>query len=165
MNTLALSQTYFDSYKGKAHDPIFFAYLAGLDEHKREGGGIKQPLADELLAIGQAKGLTDKDELKAGVVRNIAESFNSEKAQVFAAWLQQAAIILAHEKQIPINERVAAATAKSLVRDFQPDKGAPVSIKTFMLHMEITLNRKFGDDLKNAIIQAVKAVRYQNIID
>ncbi|WP_286824078.1 hypothetical protein, partial [Idiomarina sp. UBA1919] len=85
---MALSSEYFEQYRGKAHDPIFIKYLASFDKWKQPQGGVRQSLADELLHIAQAKGLTDKAELKAGILRHIAEPTEPSKHVVFSAWLQ-----------------------------------------------------------------------------
>lgn len=161
---MALSSEYFNQYRGQNHDPIFIAYLVSFDKWKEPQGGVSQTLADELLTIAQAKGLTEKSELKAGILRHIAESINATQGQRYAVWLQHAALLLAHESQIPLSERVAAATAKVLVRDYQPDKGAAVSISGLIIHMEITLGRSFDSSLHEAIKQAVEHQRYQNIV-
>ena len=161
---MALSSEYFEQYRSKAHDPIFIKYLASFDKWKQPQGGVSQSLADELLRIAQAKGLTDKAELKAGILRHIAESIDGAQRQVFSVWLQHAAILLAHENQIPLNERVAAASAKVLVRDYQPDKGAEVSINGLIVHMEVTLGRVFEDSLHEAVKRAIEHQRYQRIV-
>lgn|GEM_PF-4385311 len=161
---MALSSEYFEQYRGKCHDPVFIAYLVSFDKWKEPQGGVRQSLAHELLNIAQAKGLTEKSELKAGTLRNIAESINATQRQVFSVWLQHAAMLLAHKNQIPLNERVAAASAKVLVRDYQPDKGAEVSIHGLIIHMETTLARTFDNSFHEVIKQVVEHQRYQNIV-
>ena len=142
------------------NDPIFFTFLVNLDQFGLENGFIKEELSEELLNIGQAQGLTEIDHLKPNKIRIIAKSASEERFEVYPAWLQFAASILALENNIPVTNRVAVALAKVHLPNYQKDKGKTLNFDSFIIYIEINTARQMPKESLSKIRTLLTNLKY-----
>lgn len=99
--------------QGKHFGRVFLDYLCRHDDFQNGRGGLKQGLADELLVIGQAEGLTEKESLTINNVRHWRDGSHK-----IPFWVNRAALVLASEKGFVIEHPAdaVAVVATTLVQ-------------------------------------------------
>ncbi|EMQ2878391.1 hypothetical protein V9N52_003706 [Vibrio navarrensis] len=89
--------------QGKHFGRIFLDYLCDHEAFSNGRGGISQALAEELITIGQAEGLTEKATLSVNNLRHCRDGKNK-----IPYWMNLSSLILACEKGFKVTHAADA---------------------------------------------------------
>lgn len=132
--------------QGKYFGRVFLDYLCEHPDFENGRGGIKQELADEMLTIGQAEGLTEKDSLSVANVRHWRDGVHK-----IPFWVNHAALMLACEKGFVVTHPAdAVAIVATVLKQYTSNK--QVYVDGLMIYIE----QKYGVTVSEQALVVVK---------
>ncbi|WP_158147776.1 hypothetical protein [Vibrio fluvialis] len=133
--------------QGKHFGRIFLDFLCEHQDFANGRGGVRQELAEELLTIGQAEGLTEKANLTVTNIRNYRDGKHK-----IPYWMNLSSLILAAEKGFVVAHPAdAIALVATVIVSYTDSK--EISLLGMMLFIE----QKYKVSIPDEYVPVVQA--------
>jgi len=144
--------------QGKHFGRIFLDYLCDHKSFSNGQGGISNHLAEELINIGQAEQLTEKDSLTVTNIRNYRDGKHK-----IPYWINLAALILACENEFKVTHMAdAIALVATVIVSYTKEKS--LNLQGLMIFIEQKYNVSIGNEYYPAVRAYLESKNY-SIID